>query len=413
MARAVVTDDYYAILEVTQFASLESIRESYKKLALKFHPDKNKDESATSDFQRLAIAWETLKDGKKRAEYDRNYVKITKRKREDVTRDEVEQSRRRRDEFQREATSQQMKDGESSRSGMNAEETVRRDKAQAWQALARDDYLTRLHSWMNFREQRLPQALELQRRLQQQEADLTAQTEEDDEAATRRFQEAIVRSCSGGQRIEDPATTLAKLLEARRKYTIRLGEAVAESRRRLDELMVELEGDRRRYEEEEARVRARRIEWALEFLGRRDLNGPLFSLIDRRGKAINCWKALSRIKPATRFPASLQAINEGPWHIRGDWERVAGEQICGRCGGRAFHLIAECGPARCPGCSMIACIDCHRSLLLLQEYEDWIKSPLGILKDSLFSVVFESRVKPTNVRSGAPGFDGAFDTSRI
>ena len=80
MARAVVTEDYYSLLEVSQFASLATIRESYKKLALKFHPDKNKGETATSDFQRLAIAWETLKDPGKRAEYDRNYVGIAKRK---------------------------------------------------------------------------------------------------------------------------------------------------------------------------------------------------------------------------------------------------------------------------------------------------------------------------------------------
>jgi curved DNA-binding protein CbpA len=413
MARAVITDDYYAILEVPQFASLESIRESYKRLALKFHPDKNKDDGATSDFQRLAIAWETLKDGAKRAEYDRTYVKITKRKREDAVKDDAERSRRRRDEFEREARSQWAKEGEPSPSAMNAEESVLRDKAQAWQELARDDYLSRLQQWIALREQRIPQILKLQRTLQQQEADLAAQTEEDDEAVTQRFQDAIIRSCSSGHRIEDHATTLAKLLEARRNYILRLAETVTETRKRLGQLIVELENNRRRYEEEEAKTRARRIAWALEFLGPRDLNAPLFSEIDRRGKAINCWKALSRIKPATIFPASLQPINEGPWHMPGDWERVAGEHTCRRCGGRAFHLIAECGPAQCPGCGMIACIDCHRSLMLLQEYEGWITSPLGVLRDSMFSVVFEPGVKPTKVRSGVPGFDGAFDTSRI
>jgi curved DNA-binding protein CbpA len=412
MARALVTDDYYAILGVSQFASLEAIRESYKKLALKFHPDKNKDEGATSDFQRLAIAWETLKDGAKRAEYDRNYVKITKRKRDDVAMDEAESSRRRRDDFQRE-TSQWAKGGESSRSGMTTEEAVRRDKAQAWQSIARDDYVARLQTWIDFREQRIPQVVEIQRTVRQQEADLAAQTDEDTESVTRRFQDAIARSCSSGQQIEDHSTTLAKLLQARRNYTQRLAESVTGSRQRLEELIVELEKDRRRYEEDEARARALRIRRALELLGPRDVNAPLFSLIDRRGKAINCWKALSRIKPATHFAASIQMIKEGPWHLRGDWERVSSEQTCGRCGERAFHLIAECGPSKCPGCAMIACIDCHRSLMLLQEYEEWITSPLGVLKDSMFSVVFESDLKPTKVRSGAPGFDGAFDTSRI
>jgi curved DNA-binding protein CbpA len=413
MARAVVTDDYYAILEVSQFASLESIRESYKKLALKFHPDKNKDETATSDFQRLSIAWETLKDRTKRAEYDRNFVKITKRKREDVARDEAEGSRRRPNEFERETSSERANGDESSRSAMAVEEAMRRNQAQAWQSIARGDYVSRLQKWIDFREQRIPQVLELQRTLHQQEADLAAQTGEEDEYVTRRFQEAIARSCLSGQRTEDHSATLAKLLEARTNYALRLAESVTESRKRLEQLIAELESDRRRYEEEEARARALRIGRALELLGPRDLNAPLFSLIDRRGKAINFWKALSRIKSATKFPASLQPINEGPWHMPGDWERVAGEQTCGRCGGKAFHLIAECGPAQCPGCGMIACINCHRSLMLLQEYDDWITSPLGVLKDSLFSVVFDCGVKPTKLWSDAPGFDGAFDTSRI
>lgn len=396
MARAVVTEDYYAILEVSQFASLESIRESYKKLALKFHPDKNRDESATSDFQRLVIAWETLKDSAKRAEYDRNYVRITKRKREDVARDEVERLARRREEVEREARSRWAEEGNSS-SNMNADEAGRRDKAQAWQAIAREDYLARMQMWIEFRKQRIPQILEIQRLLHQQETDLEAQRSEDEEQVTRRFQDAIKRSCSSGQQIEDHATTLAKLLEARKNYTLRLAEAVVESRKRLEQLILELETDRRRYEEEESRIRALRIRRALELLGPRDLNGPLFSIIDRRGKAINCWKALSRIGPARKFSASLGPSNEGPWHMHGDWERVSGEQTCGRCGQRAFHLIPECGPSQCPGCGMIACINCHRSIKLLQEYEDWVTSPLGIFRDSMFSVVFDSGVRPSKV----------------
>jgi curved DNA-binding protein CbpA len=46
-------EDFYAILEVSPFAELGAIRESYKRLALRCHPDKNRDVKATEDFQRL------------------------------------------------------------------------------------------------------------------------------------------------------------------------------------------------------------------------------------------------------------------------------------------------------------------------------------------------------------------------
>jgi curved DNA-binding protein CbpA len=69
MARAVVTEDYYSVLGVSQSATSAVIREAYKKCALKYHPDKNLDnrEETTAAFQQLVVAWETLKDTTKRA----------------------------------------------------------------------------------------------------------------------------------------------------------------------------------------------------------------------------------------------------------------------------------------------------------------------------------------------------------
>jgi len=46
-------EDFYAILEVHPFAPVEKIRESYRRLALRCHPDKNRDVRATEDFQRV------------------------------------------------------------------------------------------------------------------------------------------------------------------------------------------------------------------------------------------------------------------------------------------------------------------------------------------------------------------------
>jgi ABC-type bacteriocin/lantibiotic exporter with double-glycine peptidase domain len=46
-----VTEDYYKVLGVEQTASIEVIVKSYKQLALKLHPDRNKQQDATERFQ--------------------------------------------------------------------------------------------------------------------------------------------------------------------------------------------------------------------------------------------------------------------------------------------------------------------------------------------------------------------------
>ncbi|XP_068638001.1 uncharacterized protein [Aristolochia californica] len=64
--------DYYKILELDYDASEEMIRSNYIRLALKWHPDKRKDEdNATSRFQDINEAYEVLSDPDKRREYDR------------------------------------------------------------------------------------------------------------------------------------------------------------------------------------------------------------------------------------------------------------------------------------------------------------------------------------------------------
>jgi DnaJ-class molecular chaperone len=66
-----MTKNYYEILEVSRNASPEEIKKSYKKLALKYHPDKNKDnEEATNKFKEIAEAYDTLGDEQKRKTYD-------------------------------------------------------------------------------------------------------------------------------------------------------------------------------------------------------------------------------------------------------------------------------------------------------------------------------------------------------
>lgn len=63
--------DYYDVLGVSKTASADEIRRAYRKLALKYHPDKNKgDEEAGRSFAEAASAYEVLRDPEKRKTYD-------------------------------------------------------------------------------------------------------------------------------------------------------------------------------------------------------------------------------------------------------------------------------------------------------------------------------------------------------
>lgn len=62
--------DYYKILGLNKGASEEDIKKAYRKMALKYHPDKNKSADAEEKFKAVAEAYEVLSDKKKRDIYD-------------------------------------------------------------------------------------------------------------------------------------------------------------------------------------------------------------------------------------------------------------------------------------------------------------------------------------------------------
>ncbi|MCH5232868.1 MAG: molecular chaperone DnaJ [Muribaculaceae bacterium] len=63
--------DYYEVLGVAKNASADDIKKAYRKLAIKYHPDRNPDDKAAEEkFKEAAEAYDVLSDAEKRAKYD-------------------------------------------------------------------------------------------------------------------------------------------------------------------------------------------------------------------------------------------------------------------------------------------------------------------------------------------------------
>ncbi|NBR32498.1 MAG: molecular chaperone DnaJ, partial [Sphingomonadaceae bacterium] len=66
-----MSDDYYELLEVSRTADDGTIKSAYRKLAMRFHPDKNPGcAESEAKFKAISEAYEVLKDPQKRAAYD-------------------------------------------------------------------------------------------------------------------------------------------------------------------------------------------------------------------------------------------------------------------------------------------------------------------------------------------------------
>jgi len=63
--------DYYEVLGVDRNASADEVKKAFRRLAMKYHPDRNKEDGAEARFKEIGEAYEVLSDPEKRAAYDR------------------------------------------------------------------------------------------------------------------------------------------------------------------------------------------------------------------------------------------------------------------------------------------------------------------------------------------------------
>ncbi len=120
--------NYYEILEIRENASQEVIRASYKILAQKYHPDKNKTEEASEKMKLINVAYATLSDEEKKNKYDSSLADQKRRKQEAEDQDRQKESAEKRKEKEaaekaKKEAEEQAKHKEELKSGIIIEES--------------------------------------------------------------------------------------------------------------------------------------------------------------------------------------------------------------------------------------------------------------------------------------------------
>jgi molecular chaperone DnaJ len=67
--------DYYDVLGIPKSANKDEIKNAYRKLALQYHPDRNKAAGSEEKFKEISEAYAVLSDNEKRKRYD-TYVHV-------------------------------------------------------------------------------------------------------------------------------------------------------------------------------------------------------------------------------------------------------------------------------------------------------------------------------------------------
>lgn len=364
-------EDFYVLLGVSPLASFEEVKEAYRRQALLCHPDKNRDKNATEQFQRLAQAWETLRDPQRRREYD---LKVLKHWRNNV---EYEVRRQ----------------WQSSGHENTIESFARIEKGKNFRNSIQQKYAERLQNWEQYLQRQWIAIKHYQVLVRRYEKQMDDQMKESHETMLQKFNAAISLSEAKGTHFSDHGAVIEKLVDARRIYLLNLKLAGQATRGRLQYLLEELATATRTFEEEEYQHRQAYGRDALELLETDCGTTPLFTIIDRRQQAINHWKALLRIKNSISS-GPIQCV-AGTWHEETSWPRVAGEHICTRCKSSAFHIIPGMSAASCPGCRSIVCANCYHDLKILRDLHRWLQRSEDH-EASLFSLEFKGGSEPVS-----------------
>ncbi len=121
--------DYYEILGVSFDASNDEIRRAYRRLAMEWHPDRNKDPDAPRMMRLINEAWDVLGKLERRAEYDRDYFLLRSMVAEAARQahEEERQERERRQEQERREAEERMRRAEAERRERERREAEQRE----------------------------------------------------------------------------------------------------------------------------------------------------------------------------------------------------------------------------------------------------------------------------------------------
>lgn len=427
MAPCEITDDYYALLEVPQTASLEIIRKSYLRLAVALHPDRNLNKpTATASFQRvspshfksiimcskaaddtyckLSSAYETISDPCKRRAYDIQWVSIKNRhstqqeaKRRQAEAAETERKRAAEETLnqQREqrAYQERLRPLEQSRSGYNSDifeinRVIRRLAADLKRLQDQDDEESKKEKqrnswWTYFTSPIYGKAEETEEQKQQRE------TQRLQRLNCKRIKDYELNQKKANlQRLESALQDVESKIIAEKKNEDR---AQAQAAKRQEQLRKEEEARRRSEEEQQERERQARREAAMAKLRREQAARAAKEARDaeeareaeervRRAQAAReaqesqqraraAEAAAARRRKASKpsatttsknssYRASTTTTKKNSTCQHGAfWPQLQGSHLCTNC-----QTVQRRFAFQCPGCTMIACANCRRSL---------------------------------------------------